>query len=144
MDIIFDIDGTLADCSHRRHFVASKPKNWKAFNAGMEKDTLIKPVAKILDALIESHNAIIISTGREEIYKDNTIRWLGDNNIFYHALYMRKAGDYRTDDIVKGEMLDQMIADGYNPVVAFDDRDRVVKLWRSRGLICAQVAEGSF
>jgi hypothetical protein len=28
MDVIFDIDGTLADPEHRRHYVRVKPKNW--------------------------------------------------------------------------------------------------------------------
>ena len=31
MDVICDIDGTVADCSHRLHWIQSKPKNWKAF-----------------------------------------------------------------------------------------------------------------
>ena len=37
--IVFDIDGTLANIEHRRSFVATKPKNWKAFNAGIVNDT---------------------------------------------------------------------------------------------------------
>ena len=33
--IVFDIDGTLANIEHRRAFVATKPKNWKAFTAAL-------------------------------------------------------------------------------------------------------------
>lgn len=59
-------------------------------------------------------------------------------------LRMRRAGDHRPDDIVKREILDQMRADGWRPVMAFDDRARVVKMWREAGIPCAQVAEGDF
>ena len=31
MDVIFDVDGTLMNISHRRKFVEMKPKDWKAF-----------------------------------------------------------------------------------------------------------------
>jgi len=33
---------------------------------------------------------------------------------------------------------------GYTPSVVFDDRDRVVKMWRENGIRCFQVAEGNF
>jgi len=45
---------------------------------------------------------------------------------------------------VKREMLDRIRADGYNPIMAFEDRSRVVKMWREAGIPCAQVAEGDF
>jgi hypothetical protein len=57
---------------------------------------------------------------------------------------MRKAGDHRDDDILKIELLAEMRRDGYTPIMVFDDRNRVVKAWRSAGVPCAQVAEGDF
>jgi hypothetical protein len=57
---------------------------------------------------------------------------------------MRSDNDYRADFIVKEELLAQLRADGYNPVMAFDDRQQVVDMWRENGLICAQVAKGDF
>lgn len=36
--IVFDIDGTLADLSHRRHHVESRPKNWDAFFEDISED----------------------------------------------------------------------------------------------------------
>ena len=38
MLVVFDIDGTLAKIDHRLGFVRSKPKNWKAFDAGIPND----------------------------------------------------------------------------------------------------------
>ena len=57
---------------------------------------------------------------------------------------MRKAGDHRNDDILKIEMLAEVRAEGYDPIMAFDDRDRVVAAWRAAGVPCAQVAPGAF
>ena len=36
MDIIVDIDGTVADLEHRRHWLDCKPKNWKEFYKNIE------------------------------------------------------------------------------------------------------------
>jgi hypothetical protein len=60
------------------------------------------------------------------------------------ALYMRADEDYRANDLVKEELLDCVLADGYRPTLVFDYRDRVVAMWQRRGLICCQVAEGDF
>jgi hypothetical protein len=57
---------------------------------------------------------------------------------------MRKEGDHRDDDIIKLELLEQVRADGFEPIMAFDDRNRVVAAWRSAGVPCAQVAPGDF
>ena len=57
---------------------------------------------------------------------------------------MRKAGDYRPDAKVKEELLTQVKADGYEPILAFEDRERVVDMWRRNGIQCCQVAPGDF
>jgi hypothetical protein len=57
---------------------------------------------------------------------------------------MRAEKDYRADDIIKGELLDRIISDGWRPWLVVDDRDRVVKMWRDRGLLCLQCAPGDF
>ena len=56
MDIIFDIDGTLLDISHRLRHIKQKPKNWKAFRDPKEKtfDVPIMPVIRIATALAQS------------------------------------------------------------------------------------------
>jgi hypothetical protein len=57
---------------------------------------------------------------------------------------MREAGDKRADDIVKAEIFFRDIAPRWNVKAAIDDRNRVVAMWRSLGLLCLQVAEGDF
>lgn len=190
MDIIVDIDGTLADIRHRRHYVASKPKNWKAFNSSMHLDVLNHDVAwivrsmwlydspyvsregdaweseKLSGCIVKTRKQferprVILASGRGEESRAVTETWLKDNKIWpeitdpkwvypeypyftYERLYMRPEGDYRSDVIIKRELLDQMRADGYSPTIAIDDRAGVVKMWREAGLRCLAVDEGDF
>ena len=154
MDILCDIDGTIADLSHRRHWIASKPKNYKAFFGSVSLDTPIKPVIETVKRLHRGGATIIFCSGRPERTRDDTITWLRTHipclvgqmepHNFLSPLYMRKDHDFRADDIVKSELLDRIYADGHNPIIAFDDRQRVVNMWRARGIVCAQVAEGDF
>lgn len=57
---------------------------------------------------------------------------------------MRRADDERDDAIVKYEIYRDFIAPEFDVQIAFDDRDRVVKMWRQVGLTCAQVDYGDF
>jgi hypothetical protein len=146
MDIIFDIDGTLADITHRRHHVMAKPKNWSAFQRAAHLDTPVETIAVIARQLGGPFcaNRVILCSGRGEQERPVTEAFLKKYQIPYVALYMRAEGDYRPDDIIKAELLARIRADGYDPKLAFDDRDRVVAMWRANGVICAQVAEGNF
>lgn len=143
MDIIFDIDGTLADIRHRVHYLTRKPKDWVAFQAEAHLDSVIEPIATIFRVMGPWHN-IILCTGRGEQERRVTEAWLAKHRLISLWLFMRTEGDYRADDVVKAEMLVQMRARGLDPKLAFEDRSRVVAMWRSHGIVCAQVAEGDF
>jgi hypothetical protein len=57
---------------------------------------------------------------------------------------MRKEGDNRKDCIVKEEMFRAHMLPHYYTMLAVDDRDQVVRLWRDLGLTVLQVADGNF
>lgn len=144
MDTIFDIDGTLADIQHRRHYVSVKPKNWPAFEKAIKFDTAIVPILNTALTFQASNHRLIFCSGRGEQQRAQTTEWLERHGLISPRIYMRAEKDYRSDDIIKEELLDRILADGFNPQLVFDDRDRVVAMWRRRGLICAQVAPGDF
>jgi len=141
---IFDIDGTIANTEHRQHYLASSPKDWKGWHDNSQKDTPHWEITEILDMAREKGIKIVLCTGRDEKCRDETIEWFVMHGIHFDALYMRKAGDRRDDDIVKRELLTQIRSVGYDPVCVFEDRARVVKMWREEGLRCLQVAPGEF
>lgn len=141
---IFDIDGTLADNKHRTHHLESKPKDWDAYHKGVELDGVFKHVAQIARSLADT-GEIVYCSGRHDGQREITQLWLQDvAGLPCYGLYMRKEGDHRPDHVIKLELLAEIRADGYEPVMAFDDRNSVVKMWRDAGIPCAQVADGDF
>ena len=138
---IFDLDGTLADISHRLHHVQGRRKDWDAFFAGIPEDRLNMPVAHVLDAFARARSAaIVLCSGRPERCRRDTEAWLALHEVPYEALYMRSDNDTRPDHIVKAEMLEQVRAAGFEPVIVIDDRQSVVDMWRDKGLTCLQCA----
>ncbi len=141
---LFDIDGTIANLAHRLHHIESSPKDWASFFAGCHADEPIPHIIEMARDLAFAGKGIVYVSGRSDQCRKETRCWLGNNGLPPGPLYMRKEGDHREDNQVKGELLDQLRADGYDPIMAFDDRNQVVKMWRERGIPCAQVAEGNF
>jgi len=145
---LFDLDGTLADLSHRLHLIQGEKKDWNAFFEACDSDAPIQHVITLAQTLLASDDIyVLFVSGRSDQVRKKTLAWLNlhvDSHLSDLDIYMRREGDHRPDNIVKGELLDRIIADGYEPIMAFDDRDQVVKMWRERGIPCAQVAEGAF
>jgi hypothetical protein len=146
MIYIFGIDGTLADLSHRLHFIQKKPADWKSFFAACKDDLPIREVITVLQTLDSEGHFIVLITGRSEECKVATQQWLSDNMIEHDLLYMQKEGDHRQDNVVKAELLDKYISEFKPPKIdgVFEDRKQVVDMYRARGLRVFQVAEGDF
>ena len=145
--IIFDLDGTLALIDARRK-LAEKPNGKTNFDILFDPK-LIKldlPNTPIIECLLAHYwvgQRIIIMSGRSDITKEETIKWLDKHGVRYHNLIMRKNGDFTPDDKLKKDWLNQL-PDKSNVLCVYDDRDKVVKMWREEGLTCIQVAEGNF
>lgn len=142
--IIVDLDGTLTNVDHRVHHVQSKPKNWKKFNELMVNDKLNHWCAELISAMQSKDYSIVFVTGRDENFRGQTVHWLGQNNIKYDFLYMRKKDDHREDSDVKEELYKQHLKDKFQILFVIDDRKSVVQRWRELELICLQCAPGEF
>lgn len=132
--LICDLDGTLALMNGRNVYDAAK----------CEEDSVNAPIAAILLAFHEKQTTILLVSGRGEQHRPHTQRWLAQWHIPYHALYMRAEGDSRKDTIIKQEIYESRIQGRYNVTCVIDDRVNIVRLWRSLGLTCLQVAEGDY
>lgn len=131
--IICDLDGTLALLNGRY------PYDWHLVGS----DGINEPVASIIRTLAILHRVIIVS-GRDEVCRKETMEWLDKWNIPYKNLIMRRHKDNRPDDDVKLEMYREHVLGKFNVHAVFDDRNKVVAMWRQLGLTCLQVAEGNF
>lgn len=188
--IIFDLDGTLADCEHRRHLIdpAKYPNiceysnyyinargdpiidldgkaswrykrngkpfehGWNAFYKACYDDECIYPTWSCFNTLRQWHT-INIWSGRCESVRDKTIKWLMNKTpltcsywsekTWNHILKMRPIGDNTPDDVLKEKWLDEYLSmpvmdevdgDINNINFVFDDRPKVVRMWRRRGI----------
>lgn len=145
--IICDLDGTLCNIEHRLHYVKKgiegRKPNWPAFFRGIPQDSVNEWCAEIVRQFSGNHE-IVYCSGRGEEFRGDTEKWLKDNNLWFGHLMMRSTNDHRQDNIVKEILLDFDILTQFTPVFAVDDRQQVVNMWRSRGIICLQCAEGNF
>lgn len=144
---VIDLDGTLCDISHRRHFVQTAPgikKNWAAFFNGIPNDKVNDWCETIINGLRLAGVKIVFCSGRGEDRREVTQKWLNDNGFGGIELYMRNRQDNRQDFVAKEIILDFEILTRYKPSFMIDDRKQVVDLWRSRGFTCLQCDDGNF
>ncbi|MEP7093175.1 MAG: AAA family ATPase [Flavobacterium sp.] len=133
--IICDLDGTLALMNGRNPFDAST----------CDQDLINNPVASVLKNYKKLGYKILLVSGREDRYKEPTLRFLEQHEIEYDDLIMRKTKDSRKDSIIKTEIYNESIKDKYFVEFVLDDRNQVVDTWRNDlKLPCFQVYYGDF
>ena len=134
--IIFDIDGTLADLTHRRHLVTGHGKpDWKTFMDKMVDDPPLADMCWLAELLgdhplVDSGQlSLFLFSGRSETHRKETETWLSSNVPEYFkartALFMRGEGDFRADTLIKKDMLREVQARGHTICIVFmlDSRD---------------------
>ena len=149
--VIFDLDGTLADIEARRK-LATKPNgklDWDIFfdPENIKLDQPNHAVIKMAQILAESGHMIAIFSGRSKGTQFATKSWLNRHNVPYHVIKMRPTGRdwmFKPDDQLKQNWLDDLFPDKSKIVCVFDDRNKVVDMWRKNDLTCMQVAPGNF
>lgn len=174
MDVVFDVDGTLMNIEHRVKYarrnlpeldalklalnftsnpIPNPDYDYERFESEIVNDTPNIEIFAVAHALREQGHTIIIASGRKRKWAKTTLRMLDEYYIWCEhflrrgsrdAHYFRKDGDNRKDSIVKEEMYEQMLEDGYDPKLVFDDRQQVVDMWRSKGIRVCQVDVGNF
>lgn len=140
--IVCDLDGTVALHTGRNPYDITRVK----------EDVFDPRMLKLLSYLAR-HLKIIFVSGREgtEQCVADTRQWISDNfmnsvvdgKICWDTIF-RKQKDYRSDSIIKEEIFKNQIDPYYNIITVFDDRDRVVEMWRKNGVLCSQVYYGEF
>jgi predicted kinase len=144
--VICDIDGTIADTTHRLHFVKKlegEKKDWKGFFGAMTSDPVREDVRKMLVDFYNEGLTIVFMSGRPDTYKQTTLDWLDKNSLtFAWTLIMRRADDKRDDTEVKNQMLDTYFPDKSVIRAVIDDRPSVIRMWRENGLEVIDVGNG--
>jgi len=146
MNIIFDVDGTLMNVDHRRHFVSDGNNDWESFLNPriMAKDTPNYPIVEIARHLQDVQNEIVVVSARNERHRTVTKNQLAGVGMHPEQLFLRPDGDFRSDKEFKQDVLNSLKENGWEPHLVFDDRNQVVEMWRANGITCVQVADGDF
>lgn len=138
---VFDLDGTLADIQHRRHFITNGNRDYDSFFAACVDDLPNEPVIAALAAHLNAGHKVEIWSGRSDIVRKETEEWLLRYGIDHALLtHMRSAGDHQPDVDLKMSWLHALHPDE-RPTAVYDDRGRVVRAWRDNGVPCFAVTE---
>lgn len=133
--VIFDVDGTLAKMVDRGPF------QWD--RVGEDKVNL--PIAELARTLHQAGRKIVIMTGRDGSCLELTEKWLQQYEITYDAIFIRPAGNFEKDAIIKKQLFEENIRGKYYVDFVVDDRNQVVDMWRKElGITCLQVDYGDF
>lgn len=137
MFVVFDLDGTLADISHRVHYVRNGRRDWDAFFKECVHDRGVGHVIETFHAHLAAGHKVRIWSARSDVVRAETEQWLSDMGIDPCFLqHMRAAGDNTPDAALKRHWLNQ---ERERPDLVYDDRQRVVDMWRAEGIPCFQV-----
>lgn len=124
--IICDIDGTLAH-------IPKGGRSPYAFDR-VQEDTIDTVVRNLLLLHHAEGIKIIILSGRDAVCKDQTEKWLVENDVPYDGIYMRPEENGEADTVIKKELYDKHIRDNYQVQFVIDDRRAVCDFWLSIGL----------
>lgn len=127
---IFDIDGVLADCTHRLKYREQNDYDGFYSDENISKDEFINAGGQLFNIMSrtnEGSKEIIFITGRPHRTRKATEKWLWHHKfISYegandsHVMY-RKDGDYRPSSVVKAEMVDKVLKARYVEPVLYED-----------------------
>lgn len=135
--VIFDLDGTLADGRHRLHLLPTKDydktESWTEFNLAAVDDLPLWDNIELCNTLGIPYKVVIL-TGRSDVAREVTLRWLWNHGVYFNELIMRKQSDNRKDTVIKEEYLRSIGLE--NILCCFDDLPHVAYHLRSLGLTC--------
>ena len=145
--VCVDLDGTLANIDHRVGLLQRSVPDWDGFYAGCVNDTPNEWCVALMEAMIATGHDVIIVSARSRIVEVQTLQWLRDKTTLGRHLdsgklrlcMLRGPIDYTPDTELKRNWLNEFGRERILFVV--DDRTKVVKEWRSLGLVCLQCAE---
>lgn len=163
--LIFDLDGVLADWSHRRyHYGTDWSDNSPDMLASREVGNLLIPNDEPIGAGVVLFNMLItqahiigraivgsglddaqvpfvdILTCRPNRLREVTVKWMNDKGLLApRALHMRADDDHRPHEVIKMEMYEKFYKGKEDVMVLFEDNERTIKAFREAGITVYQV-----
>jgi hypothetical protein len=142
--VIFDLDGTVIDSTHRQATKADGSldlDHWFANNTAdkIMADSLL-PLADSMRAVMAAGHKVVVCTARAIQPADKL--FLAVNRLAYDALLHREIGNMESDSSLKIRLLETyFISEGFNcaadaKAIMFDDNLKVIDAMLSIGIKC--------
>lgn len=155
MLVIFDLDGTIADCQHRMHYIKPNPpidpvtgkkikRRYDLFHHACVDDGVIEPVAYFYRKFVADPDVtVVVLSGRDAATYDKTVDWFSRNDLPMPDELLLKSGDQHTPDVEQKRVHADRLERKYGKPISmvFEDRQRVVAMWKARGTFVFDVLQ---
>ncbi len=129
--VIFDVDGTLMDETHRKKYRDNK--EWEKYFSLCDLDNPIQPIIDLTKEYRAKGYEIWVMTGRSNSVKDKTVDSLKKAGVEFDHIKMRGENVFIPDYILKPAWVAKYI--GIERVESiYDDRDIVIEGFKKKGL----------
>lgn len=129
--VVFDIDGTLMDETHRQQL--REDKKWEAYFDLCHLDKPISHIVNLTKDYKKQGYEIWVMSGRSISCEDKTIQSLNEHGVVYDKLKLRGKDVFIPDHVLKPAWIGKYI--GHERVeVIYDDSDDVIEGFRNKGL----------
>ena len=139
--ILCDIDGTIADCSHRLYLTHRDPVDWVEFEEAANLDTPIMSTIHFLRRFMLGGGHVWYWTGRTTHIRDLTEQWITKHvGLAPEQLLMRtpEAAEREPVEMAKLRWW-QTVVPQDRTICALEDDGRVIKVLSEAGLPMYQV-----
>ena len=146
---IFDIDGTLSDCTHRLGLIdrrihpRAEDRDYNRFFEEVGGDAPIECMVNLCRALINNNEDVVFLTGRPERTRKATVDWLNENGLAVgiamtsyerdniRNLIMRPDDDNRPSEICKKDLIcEYFLRSELDSALFFEDAPDNIKMMR--------------
>lgn len=128
---VFDVDGVLADVSHRVHHLQQRPPDWDRFFQDARHDPVLPQGVELLREAAGDCDVLYL-TGRPERLRTDTLAWARAHDLPEGELVMRGDRDRRPAALAKPGWLADA-SRGRVVAVVVDDDPGVCAAYRASG-----------
>ena len=134
--VIFDIDGTLMDETHRAHH--RDKKDWETYFSLCGLDEPIHDIIKLTHEYKSKGYEVWIMSGRSVSCEKDTLESFEKHNVVFDKMKLRGEGNFIPDFVIKPAWAKKII--GLERIeVVYDDNPKVIEAFRKKGLYVIDV-----
>lgn len=141
--VVFDIDGVLSDAVGRQHFIEQGRGDWNSFFEACGDDPVIDEIERLLE-LLAPDLQIVLLTGRPLRVRPQTLAWLERYGLRWDLLIMRDWGDYSYVTEYKKGVVDELLEQGFEILLALEDDPKNHAMYVEEGIPCVYIHSGYY